>query len=158
MGNRYFKISTITQHINTCNIKVLLCLHKDWNQLLKNDNFQWWSNRICSSINSFGLRPTSKVTSWLQTSRPQQAPAAALDGASRKPYTEPHHWSMPFQRAPARHRNHMWASNCLPPIHISLFLYLQQMKHSGGKAAGIDWLVGTLFWVTFHKWSRLVKK
>lgn len=60
--------------------KALLCAHPDWNHLLKNDNFQWWSNRIRHSINSFGRRPTSKVTSWLQTSRPQQASAAALDG------------------------------------------------------------------------------
>lgn len=120
----------------------LLCAHTDWNHLLKNDNFQWWSNRIRPSINSFGRRPTSKVTSWLQTSRPQQASAAALDGASRKQYTETHHWSMPFQQAPAPCWNHMWASNCLPPIHISLFLYLQQIKHSGGKAVPIDWLCG----------------
>lgn len=77
--------------------------------------------------------------------------------ATRKLNTELHRWSMPFHCAPTRHRNHMWASSCLPPIHISLFRYLQQMKHSDGKTAAIDWLVATLFWVTFHKWSRLVK-
>lgn len=141
------KRMNIMQGTDTCtsihtNWKALPCACTDRNHLLKNDNFQWWSNRICSSINSFGRRATSKVTSWLQTSRPQQASAAARDGASRKQYTETHRWSMSFQRAPAPCRNHMWASNCLPPIHISLFLYLQQIKHSGGKAAGIDWLCG----------------
>lgn len=46
-----------------------------------------------------------------------------------------------------------------PPIHISLFLYLQQITHSGGKAAGIDWLCGyTILSDISQMEARLVKK
>lgn len=79
-----------------------------------------------------------------------------LQLACRKLYSKPS-WSMAFHCALTRHRNHMWTPNRLLLIHIAQFLYLQRMKHSDRKAAAIDWLVGTLFWVTFHKWSRLVK-
>lgn len=128
--------------INT-KCKVLLWAHTDWNHLLKNDNFQWWSNRIRPSINSFGRRPTSKVTSWLQTSRPQQASGCSFRrGLQETVYRDPIADQCLFsERQPLAETAGGRPTAC-PPIHISLFLYLQQITHSGGKAAGIDWLCG----------------
>lgn len=80
------------------------------------------------------------------------AQSRPLGNCKLSPYTDQCLFSVPN---PAQ-KPHVGIRS-LPPIHISLFLYLQQMKHSDRKAADIDWLVGTLFWVTFHKWRRLLK-
>lgn len=68
------------------------------------------------------------------------AQSRPLGNCKLSPYTDQCLFSVPH---PAQ-KPHVGIRS-LPPIHISLFLYLQQMKHSDRKAADIDWLVGTLF-------------
>lgn len=40
-------------------------------------------------------------------------------------------------------------------LFLSVFTVNETFRR---KDADIDWLVATLFWVAFHKWSRLLKK
>lgn len=83
--------------------------------------------------------------------------------SSRPGLHETEHWAEPLINAfsaqtPAPRAQKPHVGVLLPAsIHTWELLYLQRIKHSVRKTAHIDWLVGSLFWVTFHKWSRLVK-
>lgn len=137
----------------------VLCIERRRrHQLLENDSFQWWSNIICPAVNSMVSGQPQR--SWVDS---KLLAPAGLTCSFRWGLQETVHWAPLLINV---------FSACLQPAqkpHVGVdlpalnpyFLFLSVFTVNEmfrRKDADIDWLVATLFWVAFHKWSRLLKK